>query len=174
MLRTFVSCFICFVRTFVLGRYLRRYLRSYLVPLLLNPRRGARNSEQAITYEGTFEGILFTLLLTLVLFTYLVRRYELTKVITLFHKLKASFIKYCVVPSSQKLILFAHRRTNTHTCPLSAALLERGATFDSFFNIHGQLTRSLTKLSSRFLIQPLAIEQSRLLRGQTMRRISGP
>ena len=39
-------------------------------------------------------------------------------------------------------------------------VLERNAAFDSFFYILGQLTRSPTKLSSRFLIHPLAIEQS--------------
>ena len=50
--------------------------------------------------------------------------------------------------------------SNRGTRAPPGALLERGATFDSFFYILGQLTRSPTKLSSRFLIHPLAIEQS--------------
>ena len=50
-------------------------------------------------------------------------------------------------------------------------VLERSATFDSFVYILGQLTRSPTTLKDDFWFTP-SIEQSRLPRGQTMRRIS--
>ena len=53
-----------------------------------------------------------------------------------------------------KINLFAHWSTNTHTCTLSEKLLERSATFDSFFYILGQLTRSPTKLSSPIFDSP--------------------
>ncbi|ACO68202.1 predicted protein [Micromonas commoda] len=45
--------------------------------------------------------------------------------------------------------------SNRGTRAPPGALLELGATFDSFFYILGQLTRSPTKLSSRFLFTPL-------------------
>ena len=54
-----------------------------------------------------------------------------------------------------KIRQFAHRRTNTHPCTLLAALLERCATFDSFFYILGQLTGRPTKLLRPIFYSPL-------------------
>jgi len=50
--------------------------------------------------------------------------------------------------------LLIYRRTNAHTYPLAEKLLKRRATFDSFFYILGQLTRSPTKLSSPIFDSP--------------------